>query len=329
MAYINAGAWFQTINDAVTVIASKLNCEITTAAAGNPDESIAAVENLCAAGCNGIVCLATAGVSSKLIDICQKNNVYLVACYNDISGDDGYAATSTNPFYAGGIYANEHDTGYQIMKAMIDAGATQTAVFGLPPGVSTSFDQRIGGAEDAIKDANLQVLTEARSFDMAGATQNLLSQYPNLNGIFSSVTSTVYLSQPLVAAGLAGKVQVNTYDEGPDGLAGFQNGTVTIATDGANAEAQFAFCMLYNAMSGNRMADGSGAAQNILMPYAIIKSAADYQVFIDNSTNGKAPYTADELAQFITVTNPSANAADMAKAAGNFSLTDITARHPS
>ena len=102
---VTNSAWFDRIKTGVDALAKETGCTITLADGATPDEAIAAVENLCAAGVDGIIDLATGGMSARLLQICQEYGVYFVAANNNLINEPGYEEFRKNPYYVGSVYA--------------------------------------------------------------------------------------------------------------------------------------------------------------------------------------------------------------------------------
>jgi ABC-type sugar transport system substrate-binding protein len=196
---------------------------------------------------------------------------------------------------------------------MLGNGATKVALFGLPPGISTAFDARFAGAVKALDDKGLQVLAEARSFAMPESAQNLLTQFPDVDAIFSAVNASNYLLQPLVAGGYGGKMQLNSFDEDNDVSAGFDEGVVSHVVEGVNAQAQIAFVLLYNALTGNKMLNVDGSVPNILMPYVLLSDKASYQSYNELSKSGV--YSFEQMSEYIALITPNASLSELIKLA--------------
>lgn len=317
MVYTNSGGWFDRIYDGVKTLADATGSTISLAYGATPDEAIKGVENLCAAGVDGILCMATGGLSHRLLQICEEYGVYYAAANNNLLQEEGYETFRKNPYYAGSVYSDDELISYEIVKSMVEKGATKVAFFGLPPGISAAFDNRFAGANRALEEKGLSVLTEARSFVMPEAAQNLLTQYPDVEAIFSAVDSSNYLYQPLITGGYGGKIQLSCFDDGGDVASGFRQGVVTHAVEGPNAQAQLAFILLYNALTGNKMVTSEGVPADILMPYVLLTSAEEYENYVKRSEGGI--YSWDELKEFITLTNPDADLAKFTALAQSFS----------
>lgn len=327
IAYTNAGLWWDRIYDAVKTTAEALGCEVVTAAGDVPDAAIAAVENLCASGVDAIIDLATAGVTPRLVEICAANGVYLGGCYNDCTMDEGYDAIAQNEYWVGDVYTDEHATSYAIAKDMIDNGAKNMIVFGLPPGVSTSFDLRASGAMEAAAEAGINA-AEVRSFALPEIANTFLTQYPETDAVFCCLGATTYITNPIMSAGYANKLQVVTYDDEVDTVGAFEAGLLTHATEGGNAQAQVVFALVYNALTGNPVRNADGTAAHINLPYCLMKSADEYKVFLNASTGGNMPYTVDDVKAMIKTFNPDASVESIQAVTSQFSIEDLAKRHP-
>jgi ABC-type sugar transport system substrate-binding protein len=305
MVYTNSGGWFDRIYDGVKALADATGSTLVLASGATPDEAIAAVENLCASGVDGILDLATGGVSHRLLQICEEYGVLFAAANNNLLQEEGYETFRKNEYYVGSVYADDKQISYDIVSDMIKNGAKKIAMFGLPPGISAAFDNRFAGAYKAIEDAGMSVLTEARSFVMPEAAQNLLTQYPDVDAIFSAVDASNYLYQPLISGGYGGKIQISCFDDGGDVNVGFENGIVSHCVEGVNAQAQLGYILLYNALTGNKLLMSDGLAPDILIPYVILHSANEFKDYVDRSKGGI--YSFDELKEFIVLLNKDAS----------------------
>ena len=303
VAFTNTGLWWERCYDAVNALAKEFNCEVSIAYGDTPDAVIAAVENLCSAGVDGIIAMATGGVTPRLVEICQASNTYLVGGYNDCTIDAGYESIASNPYWVGNVYFDEYATSYSIAQDMINNGAKNFVIFGLPPGISTSFDLRATGAMKAVEDAGLTSV-EVRSFALPEIANTFLTQYPDTDAVYSIMYATTYITNPIMSAGYAGKLQVSTYDDEGDTVAAFDSGLLTHATEGGNAQAQVCFALLYNALGGAKLTNADGTAPHILLPYNVMKSSAEYTIFLEHSTNGKYPYSLDEVKAMMKAYNP-------------------------
>ena len=85
----------------------------------------------------------------------------------------------------------------------------------------------------------------------------------------------------------------------------------------------FAFLLLYNAMTGNRLSQADGSAPSIQMSYILCKTPEEYEDAVALCSADHPPYTYEELQQFI---GPDATFEAVKEFAQKFSLEDLRAR---
>lgn len=319
ISHTNSGGCWERILDSAEYLGSELNCEVVTAVGSNADQILTEAENFIAAGVDGIITTNDGGVTARLADLCEDAGVYLVFSdcgYNVISEDD-YSSYATDEYYVGHVAHDEYADSYACVEDMIEKGAENFVIFGLPPGISANFDQRAVGAMDAITDAGLAYV-EARSFAMAEIANNLMSQYPNTDAIFSFVTTPESFNVPDMASKYGGQIQISAYMVG-DVSYEFEVGFLTHVSVGSEARMELAFALLYNAMRGDRISNADGAPAEILFPHLWITSGEDFGKFYAAATGGNHVYDIDEIKQLIKAFNPDVSVDDYQTVADDFS----------
>ena len=308
--HTNSGGCFDRMMDAAHYMADELNLEIVTAVGGNADAIIGEVENFIAAGVDAVIIGNDGGVTSRLVNICSDAGVYIAFsdCGLSVVEDDDYSTYSTNPYYLGHVAHDEYADSYACAKDMIEKGAKNFVIFGLPPGISSNFDKRAVGAMDAIKEANLTYV-EARSYSMAEMGNTLMSQYPDTDAIFSFVTTPDNFNVVDMASKYAGKLQISAYMVG-DVSYEFDIGFLTHVSVGSEARLQVTLALVYSALRGGRIANEDGTPAEIEFPHLWITSAEDFDTFYNATNNGNHAYSIDEMKQLITMFNEDASVAD-------------------
>ena len=301
ICHTNSGGCWDRILDAATYVADNLNCEIGFEIGANAESCLSAAETMIGAGYNGLIFLADGGVTSRLIDMCSENGVYLVfsGCNLTVTEEEGYEEFSKNEYYCGNYSHDEYNDARTGAQNMIDNGAKNFVIYGLPPGISSNFDLRVSGAEDAIKEAGL-TFNEVRSFTLAQDSPTIMSQYPDTDAIFSFVTTPDSFNVEDFAAENAGKVQVSGYMVG-DVSHEFDINFLTEVCVGEEAQIEMSLAMLYNAMSGHRIADADGKAPVVDFSHLWIESKEEWDTFNANVTGGKHAYTMDEVKAWLSV----------------------------
>ncbi|MCF0228116.1 MAG: sugar ABC transporter substrate-binding protein [Parasporobacterium sp.] len=319
--------WAKDIMGCLRAIGEPLGVTFETAIGGtDPEVTIEDVQNFGAAGYNGIVNLHPGTVMSKLVEVCEQYGMYIVTSNDPSSASADYAQFSASEYFAGEVWEDEKQIAGEIIQSMYDNGATEFGLHGFPYGLSAQMDARLDGARAKLAELGVpeENIHEGLSFDKAGAADELLSSFPGMQAIFSSVETVSTVYQPLINSGKSGEVMLNCYDPNDDALYAFEDGTLSYATTGTCADSMIAFVLLYNAMTGNKMVQEDGSAASINMRYLFCQSAEDFQAAMDYCSADHPAYTLEELTPFI---GPDASFADLKAFAEKFSLEDVQARH--
>lgn len=320
--HTNSGGCWERMMDAANYMADELNLDIVTAVGGNADAIISEVENFIAAGVDAVIIGNDGGVTSRLVDICSDAGVYIAFsdCGLSVVEEDDYSTYATNEYYLGHVAHDEYADSYACAKMMIENGAKNFVIFGLPPGISSNFDKRAVGAADAIKEAGLEYV-EARSYSMAEMGNTLMSQYPDTDAIFSFVTTPDNFNVVDMASKYGGKLQISAYMVG-DVSYEFDVGFLTHVSVGSEARLQVTMALVYSALRGGRIGNEDGTPAEILFPHLWITSGEDFEAFYNATNNGNHAYSIDEMKQLIQLFNPEASVADYQAIADAFCTAD-------
>jgi ABC-type sugar transport system substrate-binding protein len=333
MIYSTTNDWAKNIINAVEKSCQGFGCEFTVVETGDPSAVVGGVENLCSSGVDGILCMMTGGIPEKIMEVCEKNGVYVSFAYDDLVGDgevpvESFKRIADSEYYCGSVKANDYKAGYEMTKAMIENGGTKFGYLSMPHGISLSFDNRAKGFYDALKDGGAEMLAEARTFDKTEGAQNIITNYPEMDAFACGINAVLNMLQPLAAAG-RDDVLVSCFEAGePETLEAFEAGTLHGLADGAIGHGLIAFTMLYNGLSGNKIIDEEkGYAITVTnMDYLIVDTPEECRQLFDTIYNGNIPYSVDELKQLCKVFNPNVTAADYHKVGADFTLENIVAR---
>lgn len=301
ICHTNSGECWERILDAATYVADNLNCTIGYETGNNAESCISAAETMIGAGYDGLIFLADGGVTSRLIDLCAENEVYLVfsGCNLTVTEEEGYEEFAKNEYYCGNYSHDEYNDAKIGAQIMIDNGAKDFVIYGLPPGIGSNFDLRVTGAVDAITAAGLNY-NEIRSFALAQDSPTIMTQYPDTDAIFSFVTTPDSFNVEDFAAQNAGKVQVSGYMVG-DVTHEFEIGFLSQVAVGEEAQIEMSMAMLYNALRGERVADADGKAPVVNFSHLWVDSLDEWNTFKENVTGGKHAYTFDEVKPWLSV----------------------------
>lgn len=322
ISHTNSGGCWERILDAAKYMGGELNCEVSAAVGSSADAILTEAENFIASGVDGLIIMNDGGVTSRLVDLCEEAGVYIVFsdCGLSVVEEDDYSTYATSEYYLGHVAHDEYDDSYACAQDMIANGAENFVIFGLPPGISANFDKRAVGAMDAITDAGLEYV-EARSYAMAEIANNLMSQYPETDAIFSFVTTPDSFNVADMAAKYGGKIQISAYMVG-DVSYEFEVGFLTHVSVGSEARMQLAFALLYSGLRGERVSNADGTPAEIEFPHLWITSGEDFETFYAATTGGNHAYSIDEMKQLIKVFNPDVTPEDYQVIADAFSAED-------
>lgn len=322
ISHTNSGGCWERILDAAKYMGGELNCEVSAAVGSSADAILTEAENFIASGVDGLIIMNDGGVTSRLVDLCEEAGVYLVFsdCGLSVIEEADYSTYATSEYYLGHVAHDEYDDSYACAQDMIANGAENFVIFGLPPGISANFDKRAVGAMDAITDAGLEYV-EARSYAMAEIANNLMSQYPETDAIFSFVTTPDSFNVADMAAKYGGKIQISAYMVG-DVSYEFEVGFLTHVSVGSEARMQLAFALLYSGLRGERIGNADGTPAEIEFPHLWVTSEEDFKTFYAATTGGNHAYSIDEMKQLIKVFNPDVTPEDYQTIADAFSAED-------
>lgn len=127
----------------------------------------ASVEQLCAAGCQGIiVCNSADTEMTSAIKTCNDNGVYLSQFFRVISEKDNpdiYQVAKDSEYFIGAVHENEVENGKQLVKMLLDKGDRNIGLIGWEqgdaPGLADGKDTK-----RALKSGTKRIQTIRRSF---------------------------------------------------------------------------------------------------------------------------------------------------------------------
>ncbi len=321
ICHTNSGGCWDRIFDAATYVSESLNCTISAAVGSSAESVLSAAENFIAAGCDGLILLADGGVTSRLIDLCSEAGVYLIfsGCNLTVTEEEGFEEFSKNEYYCGNIAHDEYQDAYDCIQMMVDNGAENFVIYGLPPGIASNFDLRVTGAEDAIEAAG-GTYTEVRSYTLSEVSSTVMSQYPDTDAIFSFVTTPDSFNVEDFASQYGDSVQVSGYMCG-DVTNEFEIGFLDYVCVGEEAQVEMSIAVLYNALCGNRMAEEDGTAPVIEFSHLWIDNVDDYKTFINATTGGNYAYDIETVNSWISAYGNEVTIDELAEIAAQFSDT--------
>ncbi len=293
--------------------AAALGVQVMYVDQGHVSEKVtASVEQLCAAGCQGIIiCNSSDTEMASAIKTCNDNQVYLAQFFRIISQEnsaDIYKAALDSEYYVGAVHENEPENGEKLVQILLERGDRNIGLIGWEQGDATWLGRWEGykaGVEkwNAAHPDDQAVLSEPQyagtsSEGGSKAAEALMSANPDLDALIPAGGGGDPLQGAIAAVERAGKtdqIDIVSTDFLPDLGERLANGSMAGESGGHYCDPLFAFMAVYNAIKGNYK-DFGGKFEDIKFPYLYVASPEDYKdyekYFVD-----QLPYTPEELVQ--------------------------------
>ncbi len=293
--------------------AEALGVQVMYVDQGHVSEKVtASVEQLCAAGCQGIIiCNSSDTEMASAIKTCNDNQVYLAQFFRIISQEnsaDIYQAALDSEYYVGAVHENEPENGERLVQILLERGDRNIGLIGWEQGDATWLGRWEGykaGVEkwNAAHPDDQAVLSEPQyagtsSEGGSKAAEALMSANPDLDALIPAGGGGDPLQGAIAAVERAGKtdqIDIVSTDFLPDLGERLANGSMAGESGGHYCDPLFAFMAVYNAIKGNYK-DFGGKFEDIKFPYLYVASPEDYKdyekYFVD-----QLPYTPEELVQ--------------------------------
>ena len=317
--------------------AKALGVQVQYVDQGHVSEKVtASVEQLVAAGCQGIIiCNSSDTEMTSAIKTCNDNKVYLAQFFRVISKDnsaDIYQMATDSAYYIGAVHEDEPANGEALVNILLEKGDRNIGLIGWEQGDATWLGRWEGYKAGVEKwnEANPDDKATLSEPQYAGTTSEggskaaeaLMAADPNLDALIPAGGGGDPLQGAIAAVERAGKTQdidIVSTDFLPDLGERLENGSMAGESGGHYCDPLIAFMMVYNAIKGN-YTDFAGKFEDVPFPYLYVSSADDYkayeQYFVD-----QLPYTDEEL-----VAMSDLDLAGLKEAAAKVSIEDAAAR---
>ena len=293
--------------------AKALGVQVQYVDQGHVSEKVtASVEQLCAAGCQGIIiCNSSDTEMASAIKTCNDNGVYLAQFFRIINSEtsaDIYQAAVNSEYYVCAVHENEPENGEKLVQILLDKGDRKIGLIGWEQGDATWLGRLEGytkGVEkwNAAHPDDQAVLTEPQyagtsSEGGSKAAEALMSANPDLDALIPAGGGGDPLQGAIAAverAGKTGEIDIVSTDFLPDLGERVENGSMAGESGGHYCDPLFAFMAVYNAIKGH-YSDFGGKFEDVKFPYLYVASPEDYagyeKYFVD-----QLPYTDEELVE--------------------------------
>lgn len=296
----------------------------------------ASVEQLVAAGCQGIIICNSSDTEMKsAIKTANKNKVYLAQFFRVISKENSpsiYKMATKSPYFIGAVHENEPENGEKLVNILIDKGCRNIGLIGWEQGDATWLGRWKGykAGVDAWNKAHpddLVILSEPQyagtsSEGGSKAAEALMAANPKLDALIPAGGGGDPLQGAIAAverAGKTGKIKIVSTDFLPDLGERLSNGSMAGQSGGHYCDPLIAFMAVYNAVKGN-YTGFEGKFEDITFPYLYVSSPEDYGDY-DKYFVKQLPFTATELVEMSKLTLD-----DLKAAAARISIEDAASR---
>lgn len=310
-------------------LSKNFNCDFVYKNSDTPADELNAVENLVAAGCNGVlICSYSDTILRQISQTCSQSKVYFGLIFRTINDTQIKTICEANPYYIGNAVEDDYMAGYNMGKALAADGCKNVVVVSpMAPGDSC-HDNRYNGAMKAIKETGMNKIGEYRnSVGCTDAIENLVASLPSLDGIIltGGVNGTAEACFKAVENHKkVGKIKVASMDVFDGAQNALKKNEIQFLAGGQFEDPAYMFAVLYNKLDGTPL---SKAPVSLKLNFIQIKSTSDYDNYSKYIMGDVLPYTADEIKQWIKKNN-SAATVDTIKLAGSaYSLNDVITRH--
>ena len=299
------------------------------------EQVVAGVENLCAAGVDGIViCNSADSEMASVIKTCDEYGVYVSQFFRMISDEEIAAQALASAYYVGCTHEAEVDNGYNLGKILIEEkGARHIGWTAWRVGDTTSLARQEGyqkavdewNKENPDDQVELYPLADDKytSEEARAAVEGLIDTYPEMDAIIVVGGGGMALDGTLAAIdgrGKTGDYYVVSTDFTTNLGEQLANNELAALSGGHYADPLFSFMMVYNAVKGE-YTRAEDSYYEVMFPYLYVASTEDYaayeKYFVDD-----LPYNAEEIQAMAD-----GSFEDLQKTAAALSIEDVMERH--
>ena len=287
------------------------------------DKELQNVQNMCAAGVNGIVFQAAAVTTVPQIgEECAKAKIPFA--FDVFVGDEADLANlaSGNEYYCGAIDSDMVSDGAAIAQMAWDNGCRTAVMIGGNIG-DNNMDQRSQGFTETFTQLGGEVYAEARCTDnseCATKAMDMLSAYKDADAIYCFVGD--YVEGSLTAIDNLGLTDIQVYvscvDEGTANY--IKEGRVVGGNDGISLASYISCTLVLNYLAGHKIVDENGQAPRLsTSPFRVDQSNVDNYLKVFFSDEAK-PFTQSMLNDLLYTSNPNVSYQDYVDLIANIDL---------
>ncbi len=253
------------------------------------------IENLIAAGADGIMCCVIVDTSTdELLKVCEEADVDYQVFFRNIIDEEAYNYCMASDHFAGYICEDEGAAGVDMVDELIAQGCTTFGLINREAGNGV-VDRRQQGTMEYLEEKGLTYYVStntstATATEMVDATDQLLAAYPDIDGLILSSGSNGAIDA--IITDLEGTdIKLTSFDTPADIEGAFNAGNLCMLTTGAQIDPVYALINLYCKMTGNPKSE---TPTEYGSNYIYMKSAEDAKTY-EQYFGAFNTYTADEV----------------------------------
>lgn len=287
------------------------------------DKELQNVQNMCAAGVDGIVFQAAAVSTVPQIGVeCAKAKIPFAFDVFVGENPDLEKLAAENEYYCGAIDLDMVSDGYAIGKMAYENGCRRACLIGGNIG-DNNMDQRSEGFRKAFEELGGEVLAEARCTDNSECPTkalDMLSANKDCDCVYAFVGD--YIEGSLTAIDNLGMKDVQVYVSCVDkGTAEYiKAGTVVGGNDGISLASYISSTLVLNYLAGHKIVDENGKAPRLSThPFQVNQDNVDdyMKVFFSDEAH---PFTKAMLEELLFTYNPDVSYADYVELVNSINL---------
>lgn len=313
-----------------------MGCEYVTATASemSAEATIAAYQNLIAAGCDGIIVTygqVNADMMAQMFD--DAGVLWSTYWYHFVEGTDEYEAVMNSETFVSSTYEDDVNSAYWAASELGKKGCKKLCMVGLPAGGVTA-NMRDEGIKKACEEYGMEILAEERDFSLtissaggATITERFLTAYPECDGILIAGMTQFVLAgvvQTLEQAGKVGTIPISGIDFNEYQFDYFDRSALNSIIGGHFCGPTYSAILMINQLNGTPLTTDKVQIENMFIE---LNDPEEVQKYADWLENSGTIYSADEISKCLVANNPDFTYDDLIEMANAYCLDDLLARH--
>ena len=313
-----------------------MGCEYVTATASemSAEATIAAYQNLIAAGCDGIIVTygqVNADMMAQMFD--DAGVLWSTYWYHFVEGTDEYEAVMNSETFVSSTYEDDVNSAYWAASELGKKGCKKFCMVGLPAGGVTA-NMRDEGIKKACEEYGMEILAEERDFSLtissaggATITERFLTAYPECDGILIAGMTQFVLAgvvQTLEQAGKVGTIPISGIDFNEYQFDYFDRSALNSIIGGHFCGPTYSAILMINQLNGTPLTTDKVQIENMFIE---LNDPEEVQKYADWLENSGTIYSADEISKCLVANNPDFTYDDLIEMANAYCLDDLLARH--